>query len=238
MLKKMGCWFILLCCLMLTACSNASESREEPSDMIEWCDFIKFNDITYTSYREAGLKLTKEDLDKELYKVKFNVLNNVHDHTYKIKNGDAAFLPVNTKVYSIKGYNSDFYLAVLNSNGAIALYVVDNPKAQKGEDLLDIRDKVESISIKNKGEGEIEFKDIASITDKKIIDKIVDMILKAPVDVKPREFNNKRYFIELQLKRGVNLGYWYYVDTGEYYYGIILPKEFVEIINKAVDVKK
>ena len=223
---------------MLTACSNASESKEGVSDMIGWCDFIKFNDITYISYREAGLKLTKEDLDKELYKVKFNVLNNVHDHTYKIKNGDAAFLPVNTKVYSIKGYKSDFYLAIINSKGDILLYVVDDPKAQKGEDLLDIRDKVESISIKNKGEEKNELKDIGSITDKTMIDKIVDMILKAPVDVRPREFNNDRYFIELHLKSGINLGYWYYVDTGDYYYGIILPKEFAEIINKAVDVKK
>lgn len=120
MLKKMSYCIILFCCIMLTGCTNILKPTQKPYAKIDWIDFIQFNDITYcASHDKTGLKLTKDDFDKELYKVKFNVAENIHDPEYKNKNGDAAFLPVNTEVYSIKGYNSNFCLAAYDRNREI-----------------------------------------------------------------------------------------------------------------------
>jgi len=236
MLKKLGCYAILICCILLVGCNNVFKSIQKPNANISWVDFIQFNDKTYYSGVSSNkMKLTKEDLDKELYKVKFNVADNVHDPEYKTKNGDAAFLPVNTEIYSIKDYSSDFCLAAYGRNRELVLYVADsNPKAKKGEDLLDIKGKVESISINSKMDG----KEITSIIDEKLINKMVDMVLKAPVDTRRREYNDNRYFIEFHLKRGINISRCYFVDYGELDRGIMLSKEFTEIIQKAVEGKE
>ena len=74
MMKKVVTCAILFCCIMLTACNNIFKLVQKPYAKISWIDFIQFNDITYAaSYDRDGLKLTKDDLDKELYRVKFNV---------------------------------------------------------------------------------------------------------------------------------------------------------------------
>ena len=235
MLKKIGCFIILLCCIMSAGCSNYFAPKGKTIYNISWIDFIQFNDIKYYSSMDSnGLKLTKDDLDKELYKVKFNVVDNVQEPGYKIKNGDAAFLPVNTEVYSVKGYSNNFCLAAYNSRRELVVYFADvNPKAKKGEDLLDIKDKVESISINSEMDG----KELASITDEKLIGKMVDMILQASVDTKQRN-SSKRFFIEFHLKRGISFKRCYFIDAGELGRGIMLPKEFTEIIQKAVAGKE
>ena len=234
MIKRVRCFIILLCCIMLSGCSNYFAPKGKPYAKISWCDFIKFNDITYYARMdEAGLKLTKDDLDKELYKVKFNVYENVHDGKYKIKNGDAAFLPINTEIYSLNGFTSDFCLAAYNSKRELVLYFADTiPNAKKGEDLFDIKGRVESISVNS----DITQKELAFITDPKLLDKMADMIFKGSIEIKPKLSSSERYYIKINLKNGIVLKFWYYMKESELTssMGIMVPKEFGEIVQKAV----
>jgi len=234
MIKRIRCFIILFCCIMLSGCSNYFTPKGKPYSKISWVDFIKFNDITYYARMDqAGLKLTKDDFDKELYKVKFNVYENVHDGQYKIKNGDAAFLPVNTEVYSVKGFTSDFCLAAYNSKRELVLYFADTiPNAKKGEDLFDIKGKVESISINS----DITQKELVLITDPKLIDKMADMIIKGSIEMKPKTSGSQRYYLKFNLKKGIILPFWYYTDDNKLTssMGIVVPKEFGEIVQKAV----
>jgi len=234
MIKRVRCFIILLCCIMLSGCSNYFAPKGKPYSKISWCDFIKFNDITYyPRMDQAGPKLTKDDLDKELYKVKFNVADNVHDAKYKIKNGDAAFLPVNAEVYSVKDYSSNFCLAAYNSRRELVLYFADsNPNAKKGEDIFDIKGKVESISINS----DITQKELALITEPKLIDKMADMILKGSIEIKPKTSGSQGYYLKFNLKKGIILPFWYYTDDNKLTssMGIVVPKEFGEIVQKAV----
>jgi len=230
MLKRMGICAILFCCIMLTACSNSSTTNAEQDVKISWSDIMQFNDINYIStMREEEVKLTKEDLDKELYKVKYTLAGNERGH--KRQSGDASFLPVNTQVYSVKGYNSNFCLAAYNKWGDLTVYFAHaNAKAQKGEELLDIKDKVESISIQS----EINQKELALISDPQLLNKMVDMILKAPIDTNRRS-SSERYYVKFNLKKGISFSCWYYFDGRVLSMGIPLPLEFGEIIEKAVD---
>ena len=231
----MGILATLFCCIILSACNNFTTPNAKQDVKISWIDFIQFNDIQYyCSMDPAEIKFTKDDLDKELFRVKFNVAHNIHESGYKIKNGDAAFLPVNTEVYSVKGYNSNFCLAAYNRRGELVLYFAGvNPNAKKGEEVLDLKGKVESISVIS----ETNAKEVASITDENLINKMVDMISNAPVDMKQNN-SSKRYIIEFHLKRGITITRWYFIDAGELGRGIMLPKEFTEIIQKAVEGKE
>jgi len=231
MLKRIGCCVIIFCCVILAACNNASENKENQGLFIEWSDIIQFNDIGYIStMRKEEVKLTKDDLDKELYKVKFTLAGNDKLKGHGSQNGDASFLPVNTQVYSVKGYNSNFCLAAYNKWGDLTVYFAHtNAKAQKGEELLDIKDKVESISIQS----EINQKELALISDPQVINKMVDMILKAPIDTNQRN-SSERYYINFNLKKGISFSCWYTFDGRVLSMGISLPLEFGEIIEKAV----
>lgn len=235
MLKRVGFCVILFCCIMLTACNNVSTTNAKDDVKISWSDIIQFNDIRYIStMRKEEVKLTKDDLDKELYKVKFTLAGNVNELGYKLKNGDASFLPANTGVYSVKGYNSNFCLAAYNKWGDITIYFAyANRNAQKGEELFDIKEKVESISI----ESHVNQKELALITDPKLIDKMVDMILKAPIDAKRKTSSSESYYIKFNLKKCVSFSCWYIFDGRELSMGIPLPLEFGEIIQKAVEGK-
>ena len=68
---------------------------------ISWTDCLKINNIMYS----GDFKQTLADaasLGEEMGKVKFNVSQNVNNPSYRFRNGDAAFLEVGTKIYSVK----------------------------------------------------------------------------------------------------------------------------------------
>ena len=68
---------------------------------ISWVDFIRVNDITYTK-NNTNSTVSESEIDKEIGIVQFETYDSIHYSGYKIKNWDAAFLNVNTKLFTIK----------------------------------------------------------------------------------------------------------------------------------------
>jgi len=66
-----------------------------------WIDFIKADDTSYTK-DSSNSTVNESEIDQEIGTVKFQVHDSIHYLGYKIKNWDAAFLDVNTKLFSIK----------------------------------------------------------------------------------------------------------------------------------------
>jgi hypothetical protein len=96
--------------------------------LIDWVDFVRLNDISYES---DGTLLSGEQIGEKIGEVSGNVPNEISGK-YKgniEKNGDAAFLPVGTGLYEIKGYSSEKYVAAF-VDGKYKLY-----KARDSEDL-------------------------------------------------------------------------------------------------------
>lgn len=219
---------------LLTSCSSFQDlNPTRPVAMINWVDLIKLNDITYYADRSStGRKLEKADLGPEFGRVQFNLAENIKDPSYQIKNGDAAFLARDTPIYTVQGYAPEFRLAATR-DGQLVMYEAGmNPNAKVGSDLLDLRDKVQSIAIVSAEDGTTE---LAAITDTQQVGTLVEQILSAPVDQnrEPQGDPGMNYFLEFRLKDGTTTSRMYWHGSVELVRGIFLPPEFAEAIDAA-----
>lgn len=205
--------------------------------LIEWANIFRFNGIFYYSdydvkNRPVGRLITNTDLGFKFAKVKCNLNERVRDvDEYQSTDGDASFLPTNTPVYTVKGYRPEFRLAAYLNNQLLLFESNQNPKAKKGADLLDIKDKVQYIGINSGGDPKRE---LAAIKNSKQVASLVDMVLKAPVDQNYREQKERRYLIVFHLKDGTTVTRSYWTDSNELTVGILLPKQFRTIVEQAL----
>jgi hypothetical protein len=134
---------ILLLCIILSCIGCSKPSTIHTSVAIDWVDFIKFNGIRYLAVSDTstikGASFTQSDLGPVFGKVKHKLEVTVHDPNYQAQDGDAARLDVGTSVYSIKGYRSNFRLAIIQHGQVIVYQADDNPAARTGGDVLDIQ---------------------------------------------------------------------------------------------------
>lgn len=225
---------------LLTGCSSFQDLNAEsnpivnkPTVMINWVDFIKLNGITYHAVRPgSGRSLDKADLGPEFAKAQFKVSENVHEPGYQTKDGDTAFLDRDTPIYTVQGYAPEFRLAATR-DGELVMYEADtNPNAKLGSDLLDLRDKIQSIGIVSTDDGTTE---LAAITDTQQVSTLVEQILSAPVDQnrEPVDDAGQSYFLEFRFKDGTSSSHMYWLGSGELVRGIFLPAEFTQSIQAA-----
>ena len=227
MKTKLISMVLILLSFALTACTTPNNNNSGAE--IDWVDFIVLNNINYLGNYQGDNKYEQGSMDGVIGKVTFNVSKNVKDPAYKLKNGDAAFLPVGTEIYKIKGFKPEFRIAV-NTEGKWRVYEADtNPIAKKGEDLLDIKDKVSYIDINSETDGTTE---LGAIKEKVTIDKLVNMVLASEVDQNRKDQVGQRYFISFHLLDGTNVTRSYWIDSGELSRGIMLPDEF------GIEIKK
>lgn len=221
--------------ISLVACSsdnNSSPSNDEGESKsgiieIDWVDFIVLNDINYYRTYMDIYKLKKHKVGEVIGEVEFNVANNIDNPKYEVKNGDAAFLEKGTKIYKLKDYSTNFRVAVYTNNEWILYEADSNPKAQIGEDLLDINNKVTRIGINSETDGKTE---LATINDKATINELVELVSNAKVNQNNENYNGERYFIKFYLDDDSYVNRCYWIESGELSRGIMLSKEFGNII--------
>lgn len=86
---------------------------------IEWSDFIQIDGIIYErNYEMNSDKLENVELDKVYYTIKGMVPDSASDY-YKVKNGYSSAYKKGTKVYQVKGYNPEIFIAVKVDNEII-----------------------------------------------------------------------------------------------------------------------
>jgi hypothetical protein len=126
-----------------------SKKAEEPCmAIIEWVDFLMINNIKYYQNYDGTKAVTAEQLGEKIGEISY-MLNEHACTEYVAKNGDAAFLPIGTVIYALKGYKADFRVVADNK-----IYEVrDNPNATAMGDLLDIDGKVEKVSLESAEDG-------------------------------------------------------------------------------------
>jgi len=87
---------------------------------IDWVDCIQINNIKY--YKDINKSTIEYSLiDKKIGKVKFNVSKNVHNSSYRFRDGDATFLDVGTEINSLKSNKNGVAVKI---DGIYYLYVV------------------------------------------------------------------------------------------------------------------
>lgn len=132
--------------------TNDLKIKECPDADIDYIDALKWNDILY-DYVEETVSNTSQDASKvakgrEVGEIGYTLVNNAC-MGYKMKNGDATFLPIGTKVYEVEGYKPTFRLLagdkLYQSNG--------NPEAATVSEVFDIEGRVSKISFESTDDG-------------------------------------------------------------------------------------
>lgn len=110
--RKITGILLLVAVLALTACSLNGKKTQINFAETDWVDFVMLNDIQYIGNYDTG-KLEDSSIEAVVGSVRFNASENVHDGSYKVKNGDAAYLPKGTELHKIKGYRTDSELRLI-----------------------------------------------------------------------------------------------------------------------------
>jgi hypothetical protein len=158
--------FVLLFMMVVTSCGTiengevvpqsqvaeteqASEKVTEPCmAIIEWVDFLMIYNIKYYQNYDGTKAVSAEQLGDKVGEVSY-MLNEHACTGHVAKNGDAAFLPIGTVIYALKGYKSEFRVVADNK-----IYEVkENPDAETMGDLMDIEGKVKIVSLESGQDG-------------------------------------------------------------------------------------
>ncbi|PIC86030.1 hypothetical protein CSV72_10215 [Sporosarcina sp. P20a] len=90
--------------LLLTACSINPSSQ---NTIIDWVDFVKWNDATYEANYEINELKKDWETAGEVGEVEY-MLDGHASANHQSKNGDAAYLPKGKKLFAMKGYDPAF----------------------------------------------------------------------------------------------------------------------------------
>jgi hypothetical protein len=135
-----------------------------PDAIIDWADMLMTGGIKYSQNYDGSKKVTEDQTGDEIGMVTYMLDGNACS-THVMENGDAAFLPIGTKIYNLKGYKSEFRVVADHK-----IYEAhENPGAKTLGDLLDIQGKVEKVSIESSYDGSHvrDFDTVASVAFEK-----------------------------------------------------------------------
>lgn len=194
---------------------------------IDWADFVKVNGVLYL---RTTFTIEESNVGPQISTVEFKVADNGHESERKVKNGDAAFFPAGTPIYSINGYKSSFRIAVRYSDNVYVYQAFINSNAKLGSDFADIANKVDYIGVNE----DTNDKEIAAIRDEQKVNSMVNMFLNAPVSQSKTDLTGKRYFISFHLKDGTYYKGPYWPETGEFSNGIMLPETFRDLVEDSL----
>ncbi len=226
---------IILCFLinsiLLIGCSDPRDI--EGNSIIDWTNFIKVKGIVYDSrYMEDGYGIDEDDIGDIYSTVKFEVADVVFNPSYETQNGDAAFLEKGTKIYRVKGYSPEFRLVAYRNNQIFLYEANTNPKAIKGEDLLPIKDLIESINVYlEEMEGTMKSYVIEDQVD---IQNLVEQIMESKINYEMPISGGDNYILHFNLKDGTKVIRSYLIQDNMIIYGIILPEGFKQEFLEAI----
>lgn len=93
---------------------------------IDWVDFIQIGSTQYLAQPGTGTGVQESDLGSVYARVKLKVSGHVCDPSYRLKDGDAAFLDVGTPIYQLNGFPPTQRLAA-RAGGGLILYQAGQP---------------------------------------------------------------------------------------------------------------
>jgi hypothetical protein len=112
--------------LLLIAACQLPGSPPTCHAQIDWVNFIQVGSTQYVAGQVSPTPLQESDLGAVFAHVKFKVSGNVCDPSYRVKDGDAAFLDPGTPIYQVSGQPPAQQLAA-RFGGSIVIYRAVTP---------------------------------------------------------------------------------------------------------------
>lgn len=210
--------------LALGACCGGQHTS------IDWIDFVQLNGITYVAANgPASTGASDPALGAQLASTTRKLAGIETDPHHKLQDGEAAFLPAGTAIYSLRDYRTSFRVAVKGSNGVVIYEADTNPRASIGADLLDLTGKVDYIAVRDSTGQE------ATIRDAAVLTRLVSLMLQAPVDqsVQPPP-NGPQDFVTIHFLDGTQTVRAFWPSTGVLSRGILPGPEFTNAVVTAL----
>lgn len=107
--------------LLTAACQLPGSASNCSTVQIDWVNFIQVGATQYVAGPQSPTVLRESDLGPVYSHVKFKVSGNVCDPTYRLKDGDAAFLDAGTPIYQVNGHTPSDQLAAM-FDGNLVVY--------------------------------------------------------------------------------------------------------------------
>ncbi len=194
-----------------------------PASNVDYFDFLKLNDITY--YHEGANDIETDRLiGKQAGEVLFTMDNNAC-LGHRTVNGDAAYLPVGTKVFAMKGYKPDFRLI---ADGRI-YQAVRNPNAKMVEDILDISGKVKAIIEENAEDG-TDLGKLPSDQAKAFVGKVLKLAYIDPDQLVGKFGSAIRYF-RVELTDGTKFRFAFGPESLGFSFGAVGTEEIGSLLS-------
>jgi hypothetical protein len=175
------------------------------AELVDWADILMINDLKYSAHN--GTEVSADQQGEAVGEVSFMMSGHACSN-HQTSNGDAAFLPVGTEIYALKGYKPEFRVMA----GGKIYQVLQNAAAETLGDLYDIEGKVERISINSIEDGHVvRYFDEAAVA---LFMEEMLQLKQVDFDViyeKTKEVHDSgRIFLEFHLTDGTTFGNSYY----------------------------
>lgn len=112
---------VVMAALFLAGACQLPGSHPACNAMIDWVNIVQVGSTQYVAGPESPSVLKESDLGSVYAHVKFKLSGNICDPSYRLKDGDAAFLEPGTPIYQVNGHPPGEQLAA-RFNGSIVLY--------------------------------------------------------------------------------------------------------------------
>lgn len=206
--------------------------------VIDYAPFLRFDGREYMEVHSGPgeAQFDADDLRERVGETRCKLQDHNGDPSYVPQDGDAAFLPPGTPLHAVAGFDVTFRLAARTSEQVLLFELDSTAGATQGRDLLDIHGRVQAITV-NSDEGDGEDV-LARITDPAEVDRLVQLVLDAPVEADARPTGvgvAPRYFLEFELMGRPAVARVLFPEDNLLQRGIRVPAAFTAAIVEAVE---
>jgi hypothetical protein len=223
-------WVVLAGCLLLAACGGGAGGTMAGTR--DYIDFVRFDGVLYyVADHDVGRPIAPKDLGPQFAVVRANPPRSGPPGAHRTRDGDAAYLPVGSPVFSVRGYRPSFRLAA-SHQGRLRLYEAETVDgARTGADLLDLAGKVRYLSV-NSGRTEL-----ARIKDGPRVAELVGQVLAAPVGPTGGRAEHRHCFVVFNLTDRTAVRRAFFPGTGELLPGVFAPPTFAGAVERALEAR-
>jgi hypothetical protein len=199
-------------------------------------DFVTLDGIDYIRWAdEPGRPLTAADLAGEFATIACSVGEDSRTCSYGL-DAAAAFMPAGSRVYAVRGYPTEFRLAVRWRDRIFLYQAWRNPRARLGAHLYPLEGRVIAIDVEVGAATLPSPRRPSRVAAEGDVRALVELMLRGPVRAaRPPAAGEPRYWLTFWLADGTTLDRPYDPSTGEVMGGVTVPAEFRQILARYTD---